>query len=206
MRRRAVLTGLCASVGSLTGCLGPGSPQSNLRIVRISPSGLWWPVDDVPDDSPLVPSVEVLRARVTADQTARIRISVTNNTDQPAWNKTVRIPVFGMFITEEGPQDQRVVLGSPDGNISTVSPDCYRISPTTHLQGPDVVTDIRYDPGETKSTAFDLYGHPENTGPCLAPGAYRITSGYRIAEVDNAAAATWEFEWGFTITVRESYY
>lgn len=206
MRRRAVLTGLGASVGPLTGCIGRGSLTNNLRMVRISPSGLWSPVDDLPDDSPLEPSVEVIRAKVTADQTAGIRVSVTNTTDQPAWNRTVATPVFSSFITEDGPQDQRLVLGKPDWDISTVSSDCYRLSPTTHLQGPDVATDIRYNPGETKTTAFDLYGHPENTGPCLAPGNYHIRSGYRIADVVNAAAATWEFEWGFTITVRESYY
>lgn len=220
MRRRTVLTALGASVVPLTGCAGQGSPKNDSadtgtpgsetepptptprngpREVRISS------VDDVPDDPPLDPSVEVLRSSVTADRTARIRITLTNTSDRTVWNNS-RIRAFSSFITDEGPQNQQLALLRPEENNSTVRSDCYRSALTERALKwyyTDVVSNTGYDPDETKATTFDIYGHPGNTGPCLALGDYPIRSEYRIAEDAEAEETNWEFEWGFTITVEE---
>lgn len=201
MQRRSVVIALGASAVSLTGCIGQSSPQNNSREVHISS------VDKVPSESPLEPTVEMLRSSVTADETARVQVTVTNTTDQPVWNSTVRIPAFDRFVTEEGPQGQRLLLLQPDGAYDTVRSDCWRADLDSHGVNhayTDVVTDRQYRSGETRTTAFDIFGHPENTGPCLPPGNYRIGSSYRIAEVAEPEAAEWEFDWGFTVGVEES--
>lgn len=207
-----MVSALGASIIPLTGCLGQASSgtdptttevstvtrRDGRRQVRISD------VDDAPTDAPLVPSVRVVRADVTADQTARIQTSLTNTTDTPVWNTSTRIRTFSNFITDAGPQNQRIILLQPDGQYDTVSSDCWRAdlsTPELNHAYSDVVTDIRYAAGETRSTTFDIYGHPENTGPCLAPGDYPIDTQYAVSANSDTETIEWEYQWGFTITI-----
>lgn len=218
MKRRSVLTALGASVVPLTGCTGLGAenstqspsntetqtplPYSGDSEVRLSS------VDDVPTDVPLEPSAEVTQSKITADQTARIRVSLTNTADQAVWNTNVRIPAFSSFISKAGPEGQKLLLLQPDEQYDTASAECWRADltePELNHAYTDVVTDIRYDADESKATEFDIYGHPENANRCLVPGAYPIESKYHVADNDESTdEITWEYTWGFSITVEES--
>lgn len=89
----------------------------------------------------------------------------------------------------------------------TVGRDCWRLESSTAALDrahTDVVTGLRYDPGRTRTTRFDAYGHPDNTGPCLAAGGYGITNEYRLAPDVVTTEDETAFDWGFTpdITTR----
>lgn len=200
-------------VGSLTGCLEQANTASDSpptetpttrdgsRQVRITS------IDTVPDATPLSHSVKVLRSRVNADQTARITAEVTNTADQPVWNTHVRITAFSDFVTQNGPDSQSILLLQPDEDYPTVRSGCWRADlsePQIDHAYTNVVDERRYDSGETKSTLFDVYGHPENTGPCLPPGEYSIDSQYVVTDDPNADTAEWEYKWGFSLAVEKS--
>lgn len=213
MRRRSIVAALGAGIGSLTGCLGEGSsvsestptdtptptPRDGRRAVGVTSIGA------VPDGSPLSHSVGVLRSSVNVDQTARITVEVTNTADQTVWN-AARIPAFGEFVTQDGPAGLRLLLLQPDEQYPTVRSGCWRAdlsrSQVNHAYT-NVVDDRRYEPGETKSTQFDVYGHPENTGPCLPPGEYPIEALYVVSDDSSTDTAEWEYRWGFSLTVEE---
>lgn len=200
-------------VASLTGCLGQVNPSSDStatdtptprdgsRQVRITSIGT------SPDATPLSHSVKVLRSRVNADQTARITVEVTNTADQPVWNTASRITAFSDFVTQEGPDGQRLLLLQPEEQYPTVRSGCWRAdlseSQINHAYT-NVVGERRYEPGETKATQFDVYGYPENTGPCLTPGEYPVDSLYVVGDDSNADTAEWEYRWGFSLTVEKS--
>lgn len=217
MKRRKVLKALGASVVPLAGCTGLGGENSTQRPsntethtpppyngqseVRLSS------VDDVPMDVPLEPSAEVTQSKITADQTARLRVRVTNTADQPVWNSNVRIPAFSNFVTQPGPEGQKLLLLKPDEQYDTASAECWRAEltePELNHAYTNAATDIRFDAGESKATEFDIYGHPENANRCLLPGAYPIESGYNVTDEAESDEAKWEYKWGFSITVEES--
>ena len=161
----------------------------------------------MPPDAPLEPSVTVTQFSITADETARIRVTLTNTSDQTVWNTGVRIPAFSAFITQAGPQGQRLVLLKPDGQYETASAGCWRAEMEEFYLTrayTDAGADVRYLAGETKATEFAVYGHPENDDCCIAPGEYPIKSSYEIATAEEVEEVEWEYEWGFGITVTES--
>jgi hypothetical protein len=163
-------------------------------------------VDEVPADAPLEPTITVVQSRVTADQTARIRVTVRNVADQPVWN-SARIPAFSNFITTEGPEGQKLLLLKPEEQYDTASGRCWRAEldrGQLNLAYGDTAADMRYDAGESRSMAFDIYGHPENADPCLMPGEYPIENRYTISNDADSDEATWQYHWGFNITVAES--
>lgn len=214
MKRRTLLSALGTSLVSLTGCLGQASSSSNStatdtltptprdgsRQVRVTSVGT------VPDEPALSPSVEVLRSNVTADQTARIEVEVTNTADQPVWNTAVRIPAFSKFITQESPDGRKLLLLKPDEQYATVRSGCWRAdlseAQINHAYT-NVVSERRYERGDTMATQFDIYGHPENTGRCLAPGNYPIEALYTVSDDSNTETDEWEYGWGFSLTVEE---
>lgn len=193
----------------MTGCTGlggedgsKGSPTGDgHREVEISR------VDDIPADAPLEPSVSVLRSRVSTEQTARIYVFLKNVTDKPVWHNSVRIPAFGSSITDETARGQRLVLLPPDEQYATVSEQCWRADLTAQQLDnayTDVVTNVRYDPGEGRATEFDIYGHPENEDSCLPPADFPIDDRYTITDEAEAEEASWLYNWGFRISVYES--
>lgn len=210
MKRRMLISTLGAGVVSLTGCLGQGmlnpestdnqTPRDGSRQVKVTSVGR------SPDDTPFEHSVDLVRSEVKAEQTARIRTSIRNTADVPVWN-TARIPTFSDFITQPGPQSQQLLLLQPDEGYDAVRPDCWRADLTTdelnHTYS-DVVAPIKYTAGETRSKTFEIYGHPENTGPCLTPGEYPVKSLYQVSDNSGIDSTNWEYRWGFTITIEES--
>lgn len=213
MKRRALLATIGAGTVPVAGCTGVSAPKAGdavtetpsaegrERRLRISA------VDPVPADAPLVPTVEVIQRDITPDQLARIRVSLANTTESSVWNSNVRIRAFDRFITQEGPNGQQLVLLDPTERYLTVSPGCWRADLDDlelNFAYTDVVTDVRYRPGETRVAVFDVYGHPENTGPCLPTGQYRIESTYRLSADEETDSIDWEFTWGFTIAIVDS--
>lgn len=214
MNRRTVLTGFGSTLIPLTGCTGFGAESPTK-----SPAGTATPlsycgrgevqvstVDPVPPDVPLEPSLTVTQSSITADQTGRIRVTLTNTSDQTVWNSS-RIRAFSAFITQTGPQEQQLVLLQPDEQYKTASAGCWRAELEEFQLNrayTDVGADVRYPAGETKATEFAVYGHPENANCCIAPGEYPIKNRYTIATDDEAEEVEWEYEWGFGITVTES--
>lgn len=175
------------------------TPEGAHREVQISG------VDDLPADAPLEPSVTVVQSSITAEQTARIRITVRNVAGQPVYTSVV-IPAFSAFVTRTGPGYQRLVFLRPDRQYDTASERCWRPDldrgELNWLYG-DTAIHLRNDAGQRRATAFDIYDHPENSDPCLVPGEYPIESGYRISDDADSDDATWQYKWGFTITVAE---
>lgn len=212
-RRQFIAIGSSAVFGS--GCLWQGSPSTDSTATdtdtpstpRSGPRRVGvTSVGSVPDESPFSHSVEVPRPTVNADRTARIAVEVTNTADQPVWNEA-RIPAFSTFITQNGPGGGRLPLLQPDEQYAIVRSGCWRVA----LSGPqinhaytDVVDERRYEPGQTKIAQFDLYGHPDNTGPCLGPGEYPIHSLYSVLASKDQEDAEWSYEWGFTIDIEDS--
>ncbi len=212
MNRRTLLTTLGASLVPIPGCLG--QPTSGIdatdsstpasrggsREVRVTSVGT------SPDDSPLKHAIEVIRSEVRADGTARIRTSLTNTADTAVWN-TTRIPTFSDFTTQTGPNGQRLLLLQTDVKYETVRPDCWRAALSNaelNTAYTNVVSAIKYAAGESRSHTFDIYGHPENTGPCISRGDYPIESRYEVTDDSDSNAVDWSYRWGFSITVEDS--
>lgn len=213
-RRRFIAISSGAVFGA--GCVGQGSQSADSTATDTdtpTPTPRAGPrqvcvtsVSNVPDRSPLSHSVEVPKPTVNADQTARIAVEITNTADQTVWN-AARIPAFSAFVTRNGPDGQRLLLLQPDEQYETVRSGCWRADlskPQINHAYTNVVGDRRYEPGQTRTTQFDLYGHPDNTGPCLGPGEYPIHSPYSIGDSKEQEDAEWAYEWGFTITVEDS--
>ena len=219
-----MLSALGASILSLTGCLSDAStttasttttetpttttsetpsstPRGGHREIGVTSIG------SIPADAPLVPSVEVLQPFVTDDQPARISVKVTNTADQPVWHTGVRIPAFSSFITQAASEGRRLLLLQPDAQYATRGEGCWRADlsePQINNAYSNVVTDTRYDPGDTTATQFDIYGHPDNTGPCLPPGEYPIDAAYAVSDDATTDTVEWEYRWGFSLTVADS--
>lgn len=176
----------------LAGCVGT---TAGVSVVAVG---------TVPGHSPFDHGVEVVRSALDADRPPRIRVGLTNTSDSPVWNTTVRIPAFGGFITRRGPEGHRLVLLDPEGAYETTDPDCWRVDLDRfelNRAYTNAVGDRRYDPGETVSTTFEVYGHPENDEPCLAAGEYPTDIGYYLSEDDRTETTEWEYRWGFRIAV-----
>lgn len=216
MKRRTMVSALGASFVPLSACFGQttSAPDSTdtatdtptptrgdgSRQVRVTSVG------SVPDEAPLATSVEVLRSNVTTDQTARITVEVTNTADQTVWHTATRITAFSDFITQESNDGRKLMLLKPDVDYATVRSGCWRADlakwEINHAYT-NVAAYRKYPPGETKATQFDIYGHPENTDTCLAPGEYPLESLYTVSD-DRSDTAEWEYPWGFSLTVEES--
>lgn len=214
MKRRTIVSALGASIASLTGCLSRASssadstttgtptptPRDGRREVRVTSVG------SIPTDAPLAPTVEVLQPSVTDDQTARFSVAVTNTSDQPVWNTSVRIPAFSSFVTQADGDDQKILLLKPDDRYETVRSGCWRAAlsePQINNAYSDVVRDTRYDPGDTTTTEFDIYGHPDNTGSCLSPGEYPIYAMYAVNDDSDTDTTEWEYRWGFSLVIED---
>ncbi|MGZ0747466.1 hypothetical protein [Haloparvum sp. AD34] len=163
-------------------------------------------VDRVPKDVPLTPSVEVVRSGISAEQTARVQISAKNTANQEVWSNA-RVPAFGNFVSVDGPGGQRLLFLKPEEEYNVTHPGCWQADLSKYALNSvhsDVVTNIRYDPGEPKSKALDMYGHPENDDPCLTPGEYRMENTYYITDSGDSDDVKWEFQWGYTVRIVEA--
>lgn len=194
--------GWASSSTDSTATVAPATtPRDGGQELRVTSAGT------IPTEAPLAPTVEVLQPSVTADRTARITVEVTNTADYPVWHTSVRIPGFSNFITHPDSDGRKLLLLEPEEQYATVRSGCWRADlskPQINNAYTDVVGNTRYDPGETTTTEFDIYGHPDNTGSCLLPGEYPIDAMYAVRDDSNTDTTEWEYRWGFSLAIDES--
>lgn len=176
------------------------SPVSGGRKIRISS------VDDVPNDVPLTPSVQIIQPKISAEQTAQVQVTCKNTSKQSIWSNA-RVPAFGSFVSRNGPDGQRLLFLKPTEKYDVTHSRCWRADlgkSALNSVHSDVITDIRYNSGESKSTMLEMYGHPENDDPCFELGDHRMQNTYYLSNTDGIDDVQWEFEWGYTISIVES--
>lgn len=216
-----MLTAIGCGIAATTGCLGSnqsGNVNSTSDPAR-EPTDTETPpsvsdgkkirvssVEDVPKGVPLTPSVNVIHSEISADQTARVQVTCKNTSNQAIWSNA-RVPAFGNFISRKGSDEQRLLFLKPTQEYDVTHPDCWRADLSKYALNSvhsDVINNIRYDAGGSKSTALDMYGHPENDDPCFELGDYRMQNTYRVSDTSDLGEVQWEFQWGYTISIVES--
>lgn len=216
-----MLTAIGSGMAATTGCLGLNQSGSDNSIshpesgptdtetdprdsdgkrIRISS------IENVPQDVPLSPSVKLMRSEVSAEQTAQVQVTCKNTSNQAIWSNA-RVPAFGNFVSRRGPAEQRLLFLKRAEDYDVTHPGCWRADLSNYALNSvhsDVVTNFRYDAGESKSTALDMYGHPENDDPCFELGEYQMQNTYYLSNSGNLDDIQWEFQWGYKISVTES--
>jgi hypothetical protein len=197
MYRRTLLTAL-GSGGLLAGCLEriPRSPSTDRVLRRISVDS----TEEVPVEG-LSLEVGTTRSRVTREKTARIEITITNESNDAYWIEE-SYGVFNQVANEE--RDPGILLLPSDLNVDKVSDDCWRpeVSRIEELFPDVVVVRTRLDAGESKTAVRKVWDHFENVDECLVPGTYQFRSPYTVAEESDAEGM--EFSWGFTLAIESS--
>lgn len=197
-RREALALGGLGLPVILSGCLqapgggdGPGSDG-----VRITITGR--------DNQPAVPveyDVELVNSLATSTRPARLRVSITNPSDETV--------VLGeerdvQFHHVESNDDALYLHPADDASwAGPVEPGCWQM--TEYVGVPEYYGTVAIDSGETLRADSYVYGHPElPEGSCLPAGEHRLDS-RGIAGDDESAifdgTDTTEFEWGFTLGV-----
>jgi len=178
MRRRTALTGALGSVTALVGCLGETvGTEADDEPTRV-PDGRQRRVDlvdagSVPDDVPLTVDVDLRERWITGTQTARLRLTATNDGSPRAvsigtggcalFDRSARASApTGLWLADGAREDDRDGNGWVADDLPT-GPDGfggYGCSPTALDAGDRVVNDYAvWDDGRV-----DGY---------LAPGTYR---------------------------------
>ena len=163
-----------------TGSLDPngdeGDPAGGTRPAGTGGPGVTLAsVDDVPD-LPLVPSVEVAEAVATEEHPPGLRVTLTNEGDEPIRVGEGRAVVFEYVTADDGV----LILLPPDGDYAAEA-GCWR------LKEPIATTMeyriLSFAPGESLTRRVDLYGTPGEDA-CLPVGEHRFESQYRVVSGD----------------------
>lgn len=226
-RRDYLRTGGLLATGAFAGCLssaaptddGSGDPETDDTDATTDPlgpdggeedpaggtrpAGTGGPgvtlasVDDAPD-LPLVPAVEVAEAVATEEHPPGLRITLTNEGDEPINVGEGRAVVFEHVTDDTGD----LILLPPDGDYAA-EPGCWRL--TEPVATTMEYRILRFAPGESLTRRVDLYGTPGEDA-CLPVGEHRFESRYRVRVGDGNATvgdATpdegEEATWGFSI-------
>lgn len=172
----------------------PAPDADVLRRVRVTS------VTEVPDIVPVVPSIDVVRSAVTRDRTARVRITFRNVADGTVWHQATS-PVTRQWISLA--DGAKIVLLPADGDYEPVEPGCWRSAldeREVHV-GDDHVRPHPYEACERASVAFDLFGHPANTGGCLPTGEYQFFDTLYVNDREDANDTEWQYQWRFSLAV-----
>jgi len=152
-------------------------------------------VDDAPD-LPVRPGVSVAREAATESHPPQLRVTLTNESDEPVSVGEGRAVVFA-YVAD----DSRALILLPAGGDYPADPGCWR------LAEPIAVTEeyrIRtLDPGETVSTRVDLYATPGEDA-CLPVGRFRFETTYSVAPGRDALPDGENGQrgrWGFFVTL-----
>lgn len=219
-RRTFLRTGSIATVALLAGCTAGGDGSSNDPTTGepttdglptdngtntdgssggTRPSGTGGPgltlasVDDAPD-LPVTPAVEVTRDTATNEHPPQLRVTVTNDSDEPVQIGEGRAVVFAYVTSESG----QLILLPAEGDYPA-EPDCWRLT-----EGIAVTEEYRMltlQPGESTSQLVDVYGAAGGDG-CLPVGEHRFESTYTVARGEDGLAGGDEGEqarWGFSV-------
>lgn len=199
MQRRhlLVLGGLAVS---LSGCLGSSGSDGEGPPDEVTVS-----VTDRADQ-PAIPveyDVELVTSVATVDRPARLRVTITNPTEDRVVLGEERAVKF-----HHATSDDAALYLHPAGEetwTGPVEPGCWRL--TDFVAVPEYYGTVPIGAGETVAADSYVYGHPDlPDGACLPTGEHRVrTTGVAGADEEavlDEANAT-EFEWGFTLQVGE---
>jgi hypothetical protein len=189
MRRRAFLSGLggCALAGGLGGCASSANSQSNAVEIK--------GVDTAPREYPGAFTVSVRKPLITKESTARIRIALENTSNRPRTFVFGHSPPFSGLRSEDG---QLLLLDrtkQTGGEYEPVAPGCWVPEANSFdLIEPDVLNDVRLDPGEKVGRTVLVWG--TDSQDCTLRGEYRFDSNeYRLPNGNS-------FTWGFSIEIQ----
>ena len=154
-------------------------------------------VDDAPD-LPLVPTVEVAEAVATGEHPPGLRITLTNEGDEPISVGEGRAVAFEYVTDDTG----GLILLPSDGDYAA-EPGCWRLEEAIGMTMEYRI--LSFAPGESLTRRVDLYGAPGEDA-CLPVGEHRFESRYRVA-VGGGNATTGdatpdegeEATWGFSV-------
>lgn len=137
--------------------------------------------------------VDIIETKVTADRTATLRVSLTNESDTAKKIGAGHRPVFSAVYPTN--QSTRIVLLDSSGDYDSIQSDCWRVDD-------DEITTYgswskKFEPGETKAIDLAVWDTPPKEGNdiCMPVGSYQYTQKYTTeygGEVD-------EFEWSFSL-------
>lgn len=205
-RREFLRLGGLTTVGALAGCLSNakmpdelpdrGSDDEKTPAGDTRPSGTGGPGVSIveTDDAPAGPAghaVELVEDTATAEHPPRLRVTVTNDGDEPITLGEGRAVVFS-YVTDDG--DSLVLL--PSGGEYAAEPDCWRLT-----EGVAVTMEYRslgLDPGESVSQELDLYATKGGDG-CLPVGDFRFETTYQVAAGEKQPGDGDTASWGFTL-------
>ena len=192
-RRRLLTKGvggvLCFS---LAGCVtAPDGSTDAERRIRLIDS------DDRPA-IPVSPSIEVLAAKPSESDPARLRVTVTNDSDAAIQVGEERAIVFAYVHSVAHPG--LVLLPVDDSDYPAVRPGCWRLTDSIAIAEYYGVVDLQ--PGESTERVVGVWADPEVQSNCLPTGRFRFETTYRGGPAgETIGEPEWDATWGFDLRV-----
>lgn len=198
-RRRLLVAGTGVPL-SLSGCLGYTGGDGGA-----TPEGVPVSVTSRAEqpDVPVEYDVELVAPVATADRPARLRVTLTNPTDEGVALGEERAVQFH-HVSSDG--DELYLHPAGEGPWEgPVEPGCWQL--TERVAVPEYYGVVPLDAGESVRGESYVYGHPElPADTCLPAGEHPVrTTGVAGADeeaLDEGTHRT-EFEWGFTLRIGE---
>ncbi len=152
-------------------------------------------------DAPVEYAVETVASRPTEEQPARLRVTVTNRSDEPVVMGEERAVQFHHVASAE-----RTLYLHPAGDeawTGPVEPGCWRL--TEAVAVPEYYGTVALDPGETVRGESYVYGHPDlPEDACLPTGDHEVRTQGSVGDDEESVAGgegAAAFEWGFTLRI-----
>jgi len=205
MKRRSLLAGLGVGAAGLSGCLGIGSSTTSTPTSTDSEatdqqfqnrSISLVTIDREPQEHNFALTGEMIEPEVTAEHTATLRLTFTNEGDSESMNVAgVRddMPVIAEDFTYSAPQEYLLVpprYAQPDRKES-----CWKVPHEGAFNGSNAGGDpLRLSPGESVSQEYLLWDRKPNTS-CMPTGDYHFGSEW--------ANEGEPFKWMITLSIQE---
>ncbi|KAB1191237.1 MULTISPECIES: hypothetical protein [Haloferax] len=218
-RRNLVRSTALLSLGFVAGCLGDGGsngggsdtddtpdfpdttdtgtdPAGGTRPTGTGGPGISLTGVDAVPDTPIEPTVDVVRDVATDDHPPQLQITLTNTGDE-----TVEVgegrAIFFQYVSD----DSRELILLPAGETYPAEPGCWR------LDEPIAVTEEyrieSFEPGESRSKLVDLYGAAKDGGEdsCLPVGVFRFGTTYTVGGLSGGDEERTDAQWGFSLSL-----
>lgn len=214
MNRRSLLKqfGSLGVIG-LSGCVSPPTEGSDTQTSSTSSQNVQRRVsiaeqDSIPDEYQLQIEAQMLETTLTDSQTARIRITITNN--GPARGIPVAkegCALFNRYSQTSFPRGIWLGLADGDTYVSQTGPQ-WIAEPPENGKFPDYGCALRtYEHGESVSVDYGIF-HDDRTGGYLGgyldSGTYQFMEDILITPSPSAprdADDSITFSWGFSIDI-----
>lgn len=191
-RRRCYLR----SVGGIASALMGGFAGCTDEFGATRPSGTGGPgvtivSTDGSVDFPVQPSVEIVRDTATAEQSPRLRTTLTNTSDDPVNVGEGRAVHFEYLSDDSG---TLILLPGESERDYPAESDCWRLT-----EGIAVSKEYRtfeIAASDSSSRPVDLYATPDVDG-CLPVGEYRFETTITIVSAEGEQES--DRKWGFSI-------